>query len=71
MAIAKPNIITPLTLTAASKAATGGRFGVVSITTNKYIISETDPAINPLFNAFLLKDEPDMNFNLTKLNMFW
>jgi hypothetical protein len=70
MAIAKPNTITPLTLTAAFKAATGGRFGVVRITTNKYIIIETDPAINPLFNAFLLTDDPDINFNLTTLNMF-
>ena len=70
MAIAKPNTIIPLTLTAAFKAATGGRFGVVTITTNKYIITETDPAINPLFNAFLLTVELDTIFNLTKLNMF-
>ena len=54
IAIAKPNTIIPFTLTTAFKAAKGGRLGVVTITTNMYVIKEIDPAINPLFNAFLL-----------------
>ena len=54
IAIAKPNTIIPLTLTAAFKAAKGGRLGVVIITTKRYVIREIEPAINPLFSAFIV-----------------
>jgi hypothetical protein len=60
--MAKPNTIIPLTLTTAFRATMGGRFGVVTITTNMYVIKEINPAINPLFNAFLLTDKFDTVF---------
>lgn len=69
--MAKPNTIMPLTFTAAFRAAAGGRFGVVTITTNKYMIMETDPAINPLFSAFLLTAELDMDFKFNQYFMMF
>jgi hypothetical protein len=68
--IAKPNTIIPFTLIAAVKAAKYGRLGVVIITTKRYVIAVIDPAINPLFNAFLLAEELDLIFISYHIMMF-